>query len=107
MVPLLIDEINIHMNTTLITQDGTYPIKRTLWGGKASKLIVLASGAYGTATLALHILNGAGNWVPLDGGEITLNTQRVLHQGTKLKFAVECTGADGDTDIVFDTEETA
>ena len=94
------------MNTTRISVDGTYPIPRFNVGGNADKLIILASGTYGTATLHLNVLNGAGNWIPLDGGEIVVDVQRVLHAGLMLRFAIVVTSANGATDIILDSEET-
>ena len=94
------------MNTIRITGDGTYPIPRNKQGGNADKLIVLASGVYGTAVAHLHILNGAGAWVALVDGEILVDVQSVLHAGGDLRFALVVTGSDGTTNIIFDTEET-
>jgi len=94
------------MNTIRITGDGAYPIPREAKGGNADKLIILPSGTYGTATVHLNIYNGNGNLVPLDGGELDVNVQRVLHQGSTLKIAAVVTGSDGTTNIVLDTEET-
>ena len=94
------------MNTIRITGDGTYPIPRIKQGDAADKLIILASGVYGTATVHLNVYNGNGVLVPLDGGSLLPNVQRVLHKGSTLMFAVVVTTSDVTTNIVVDTEET-
>lgn len=77
----------------LITEDGTFRIPDHKIGGLQSRRVVYFSGTPAGAVVTLQYKDELDNFVSLENGVLTIDTQNVITTGTDMTLYAQVTSA--------------
>lgn len=81
----------------LITTNGRHEISHTEHGLGGKSIIVYISDNLGAATLQLQYKNEQGNYIDLENGLLSANTQNRVDMGLDIPIYLNVTTSDGAT----------
>ncbi len=87
------------MGDLTITQDGSYPLRHKIQGDGGDRSILYVSGEFGSATAKLQYINGKGNYIDLEDGNLETNKQYFIEPGAKMTLYITVVASDATTDI--------